>query len=297
MKSRSDMDVFVTVVDEGSFAGAANHLRMTPSGVSRRITGLEERLGVRLLNRTTRRLSLTEPGEIYFQRSSRILADIEETERETTQLYAAPRGRLRVTAPNGFGNQDFVNAISEFMRQYPQISIDLTLTERLLDIVAEGFDVAFRSGPQDDSSLIVRRIAASRRVICASPDYLEQHGVPETLDDLANHNCLIHHIQQTRMNEWQFDIEGTRRSVSVDGSFNANSAQGLYRAALSGIGIVRASNFVVGDAIRTGRLVEILHQYSTTADFPVFALYPSNRHLSPKIRAFIDFMTEHFSRD
>lgn len=290
MEDRSDMAVFVSVMREGSFAAAAKALQMTPSGVSRRISKLEERLGVRLLNRTTRRLSLTEPGEIYFRRSAQIISDIEETEREATQLYAAPRGKLRVTASNAFGHQHLVRLVPEFLRAYPETSVELTLTDALVDLAAEGVDVAVRSGHLADSSIIARQLTSTRRILCAAPDYLERKGVPQTPDDLLRHNCLIRHDQNQIFNEWQFDTEDEKKTVRVTGSFSANNIEALYRAALHGVGILRVSAFVVEKSLRDGELVALLEDQKMGGDLPIYALYLSNRHLSPKIRAFIDFM-------
>lgn len=291
MDERSDMAVFVTVVGEASFAGAAKALGMTPSGVSRRIGRIEDRLGVRLLNRTTRRLSLTEPGEIYYRRSAQIVADIEEAERETAQQHATPRGRLRVTASNAFGHQEVVSVMPEFLRRYPEVSVELRLTDAVVDLVAEGIDIAIRSGSLEDSSIISRRLASTRRVVCAAPAYLEAHGVPRRPEDLLTHNCLVRHNQRQFFNDWTFEGPDGERTVRVDGNLTSNSMEALYSATLAGVGILRVSVFVVDEAICDGRLLPLLEDYERIDDTPIYAVYPSNRHLSPKTRAFIDFLT------
>lgn len=286
------MSVFAAVMREGSFASAAKALQMTPSGVSHRISNLEERLGVRLLNRTTRTLSLTEPGEIYHARAVQIVADIEEAERDTAQLYAAPRGRLRVTSAIAFGNQELIGVLPEFLHAYPEIAVELTLTDGIVDLVAEDFDVGIRSGNLEDPSMIARRLVSTHRIVTAAPSYLAEHGTPKHPRDLERHNCLLRHGQRQPHNEWPFEAEDEKLTVKVSGSFSANTNEGIYLAALAGVGILRLASFVVEDALADGRLVPVLESYTSRDDVPIFAVYPSSRHLSPKIRTFVDFLSE-----
>ncbi len=292
MADTTDMAVLVNVVDEGSFAEAAKTMQMTPSAVSRRIRNLEERLGVRLLNRTTRSLSLTEPGETYYLRASQIIADIEDTERETAELYAKPQGRLRVTTSHAFGNRYLVKLIPDFLRTYPHINIELKLTDGLVDLVAEGTDVAIRSGNLEDSTLIARKIKSTKRVFCASPAYLAEHGTPRKPADLAQHSCLVRQDETQFYNEWHFDGITDQPKLRVSGRLTCNTIEVLSEAALSGAGILSVSEFVVEDALADGRLVSVLEEFEAGREIPIYALYLSNRQLSPKIRVFVDFVSK-----
>lgn len=290
MSDESDMGVFAAVMAAGSFAGAAQQLSMTPSGVSRRISRLEDRLGVRLLNRTTRQLGLTESGERYYTHARQIIADIEEAEREAVDLQGAPRGRLRITAGSAYGAHRLMPLIPDFLAKYPEITVELVLLDRMVDLVGEGFDVAFRSGEAPDSSLMARRLPDIEIVTAASPGYLATHGTPKTPGDLADHNCLVHMIGERRMQRWIFSgKDGEQESVTVAGNMTANSLDMLYRAAIRGLGILHAVKIVLEPALADGRLVQILDSYDMGDTRPMRMLYPSNRMLSPKVRAFIDF--------
>lgn len=292
MDRLDDMLAFIKVVDTKSFTAAADRLNLSKSVVSRRIAELENRLGARLLNRTTRKLSLTEVGQAYYERCSRILADLEEAEQAVADLHAAPRGRLRVNAPLSFGFVHLAPAIAEFMRRYPSIEIDMDLNDRVVDLIDEGYDLAVRIGRLRDSSLIAKRLAPSRQVICASPAYLEKHGTPTRPEDLTNHNCLIYTNVPTA-EQWQFRDGTETRSVRVSGTLRANNGDLLRAAAIAGLGIVILPTFLCGDALSSGQLQCILLDH-TTQEGNVYALYPQNRHLSPKVRAFVDFLAERF---
>lgn len=295
MSDDSDMAVFIKVMSAGSFAGAAKELAMTPSGVSRRIGRLEERLGARLLNRTTRRLSLTEAGERYHTRALHIVADIEEAEREAADLQGAPRGRLRITAGSAYGAHRLMPLIPDFLAEFPEISVELVLSDRLVDLVGEGFDIAFRSGEAPDSSLMARRLPDIEIVTAAAPSYLAAQGTPATPQDLIGHNCLVHMIGERRMQRWIFTgKDGEQESVTVSGSMTANNLDMLYRAAVRGLGIMHAVKIVVEPALADGRLVQILESYDMGDTRPMRMLYPSNRMLSPKVRAFIDFTVDYW---
>jgi len=292
MDRLDDMLAFIKVVDTKSFTAAAERLNLSKSVVSRRIAELENRLGARLLNRTTRRLSLTEVGQAFYERCTRILSDLDEAERAVADLHAAPRGRLRVNAPLSFGLLHLAPAIADFMQRHPAIEIDIDLNDRYVDLIDEGYDMAVRIGRLRDSSLIARRLAPNRRVICASPAYLEQHGTPETPEDLTKHCCLLYTNVPTA-EQWQFRVNGETRAVRVQGNLRANNGDILLAAAIAGHGVAVAPTFLCGEALASGALRCLLYDYYVS-DSAVYAVYPQNRHLSPKVRAFVDFLAARF---
>ncbi|MEM7057863.1 MAG: LysR family transcriptional regulator [Pseudomonadota bacterium] len=294
MSNGSDMHVFSVVVTAGSFAGAAKTLGMTPSGVSRRIGRLEERLGVRLLNRTTRQLSMTDAGDRYNQRAGQILADIEEAEREASESQAAPRGRLRITAGMTYGFHRLMPLVPDFLMEYPEVEIDLILLDRMVDLVGEGFDIAFRTGEAQDSSLMARRLPDTEFVTCASPEYLARNGTPQVPSDLTKHNCLVHLLTSRRLDKWRFKGAGGTKVVDVSGTMSSSNPDMLMRSAIRHLGIVHLSRIPAENALADGRLVPILTEYEGEDVLPVRMLYPSARQLSPKVRAFIDFTVEHW---
>ena len=291
------LEAFAKVAETQSFSEAARRLRSSKSAVSRHVAALEASLGARLFHRTTRSLTLTEAGRDYFARASRILADLDEADASVSQLQAAPRGRLRVNAPMSFGFLHLAPALGDFLARYPEVELDVTLSDRFVDLVDEGVDVAVRIGSLTDSSLVARRLAGIRRVLCASPDYLARHGVPQTPDDLKSHDCLSNtNITITR--EWRFirPDDGAPWPVEVKGRMIANSGDLLRVAALHGHGFVHLPTFIVGDDLRAGTLVSVLEPY-VAQDLTLNAVYPTARHLSPKVRAFVDFLAERFGGD
>lgn len=294
MGRQGEMETFVRVVEEGSLSGAARALGLTPSAVSKVLGRLEDRLGARLLNRTTRRIGLTEEGEAYHRRSVAILSEIDEAEQAVGNLHAAPRGRLKVNAATAFAQMWIVPMIPEFMARYPDVSVQLDLSDHIVDLVEEGADVAIRIAALTDSSLIARRLAPGNRSLCASPAYLEKHGVPQSVEDLKNHNCLTLNLSP-KLNEWEFDCASEKRTVRVNGTFVANNILALHQAALAGIGIIRGSRFLVATDIKAGRLVPVLQDVHCPGDSAIHAVYPHSRHLSPKVRAFVDFLVERFT--
>ncbi|WP_448205482.1 LysR family transcriptional regulator [Azospirillum sp. sgz302134] len=292
MDRLDDMLAFIKVVDTKSFTAAAERLNLSKSVVSRRIAELENRLGARLLNRTTRKLSLTEVGQAYYERCTRIIADLEEAEQAVADLHSAPRGRLRVNAPVSFGYKHLAPAVAEFLERHPSIEIEMDLNDRYVDLIDEGYDLAVRIGRLRDSSLIAKRLAPARAVVCASPSYLETHGTPSVPEDLASHNCLIYTNVPTA-EQWQFRVDGEVRSVRVSGSLRANNGDLLCAAAVAGVGIAALPTFLCGDALASGALkCLLLDCYSLESN--VYAVYPQNRHLSPKVRVFVDFLAERF---
>lgn len=276
------------MVDSGGFSAAARALGLTPSAVSKQIGRLEDKLGVRLLNRTTRRVGLTEVGAAFYARAVRILADIDEAERAAMQLSGEPRGHLRVAASIAFGRRQIMPIIADFLARYAEMTVELALSDRAIDLVEESVDVAIRSGPLPDSSLIARRLAPDRRIVCAAPGYLERHGTPSTPADLVDHNCLIFSGLPT-LNEWTFEGPET---VKERGSFEANNGDALRDGVLAGLGIARLAAFLVGPDVKAGRLVALFEDRQPADDSAINVLYPHHRHLSPKVRVFVDYLVE-----
>lgn len=292
MSRLQDLEVFVQVVNSGNFAKAAVALDINPSAISRRISQLEDQLGVRLFNRTTRSLSLTEVGERYFNRCLRILADLEEADREAKQHSEAPQGSLHVSCSTMFAHRHLLTWIPEFLTHYPRLSIQLVLTDDVIDIVGEGIDVAIRVSELADSSLITRRLVSDRRIICASPAYLDRYGTPKTPDDLADHNCLALNAYKTTLNQWRFRDPVGLREISVGGNFTVNSGVALYEAVLAGLGIGRVTMFLANQALRSGQLIRILSEYEEESDVGIYAIFPSSRYLLPKVQCFIEFLVK-----
>ncbi len=287
-----DMIAFIRVVESRSFTAAAERLSLSKSVVSRRLTELENRLGTRLLNRTTRSLSLTPAGQTYFERARAILADVEEAEQAVAELGRDPRGLLRVNAPMSFGILHLAPAVADFMRRYPNVELDLELTDRFVDLVEEGWDIAVRIGRLQDSSLIARRLAPSRLVTVASPDYLARMGTPERPEDLTRHECLLY-TTPSNPSVWPFRIDGEVRSVRVQGRMRVNNGDAILEAVRAGLGLAVLPTFMIHGDLRSGRLVTVLEAFEAT-DFAIHAVWPHHRHLSPKVRAFVDFLAERF---
>ncbi|MEA2945266.1 MAG: hypothetical protein QOI40_596 [Alphaproteobacteria bacterium] len=295
MDRLTGMAVFAKVVDAGSFAAAARHFGMSPAMATTHVRTLEERLGVRLLNRTTRRVSTTEVGQNFYERCLRILSDLEEAEGSAGELQSAPRGLLRVTAPVSFGTRKLAPAIADYLVSYPDVSIDLSLDDPYLDLLEKRFDLAIRLGHLADSSLIARKLCTLATTLCASPGYLEKHGAPRTPQDLIGHNCLVY-TYATPQSVWNFvDENGRQDLVRISGRFLADSGDALLALALRGGGVVLGPDYLVDDDLKAGRLVRLLPEYATL-ETAVHAVYPHSRHLSAKTRTFIDFLASRFPR-
>ena len=295
MDKPGEMAAFVRVVEEGGFSAAARTLGLTPSAVSKLIGRLEDRLGARLLHRTTRRISLTHEGVAYYQRSVRILREIEEAEDAITQLHVAPRGTLRVNAAVAFATYQIVPLMPEFLELYPEVHLELTVTDRVVDLIEEGVDVAIRIGARTDSSLISRQLAEDHRLICAAPAYLDRHGMPQTPDDLTGHNCLAWMANQGGLNDWPFHGPDGPYTVTVSGNAEVNSGETLHEMALAGLGLARMAEFRVGADIAAGRLVPLLLDHHRADPLPIHVVYPHRRHLLPKVRTFVDFLVLKFT--
>ncbi len=290
MDRLTSLTAFVRVVDNGGFSAAGRKLNMSTTMVSNHIQALEERLGARLLHRTTRKVSLTEIGKAYYDRCTQILADIEQADDIAGAMQSTPRGTLRVYTATHIV-QFIAPVVTEFLASYPEVKVDLSMGEREIDLIDEGFDVAIRLTPSPDSSLIVRSLATWRHVLCCSHGYLEKHGRPEQLSALVERNCLRH--TNYPYDEWRFaDRKGAPASVRVSGGLIANSGETLRRAALEGIGIALMAGFLVHDDLEQGRLVRLLPEYRPV-EFSMNAVYPHRHHLSAKVRTFIDLLVQH----
>lgn len=293
-----DMTLFARVAEARSFTVASERLGLSRSAASRRLTDLEARLGARLLNRTTRRISLTEAGEIYLAHVQRILADVEEADQSVTTLQAAPRGLLKVAAPMSFGRAHLGSAIADFLTAYPEIEVEMDLNDRYVDLVAEGYDVAVRVGKLKDSSLVARRLCPSRLVVCASHAYLQARGVPRTPEDLTRHECLLYTNAQS--NQWSFRAAPAgqpgseeTQAIRVTSRIKSNNGDVLRDAAIAGHGIVILPTFIVDEALMQRKLQPILVDWVPDMG-TVNAVFPANRHLSSKVRLFVDFLAARF---
>jgi LysR family transcriptional regulator for bpeEF and oprC len=291
------MEVFRWVVDLGSFSRAADRLDLSKATVTAHVAAIENRLGVRLLNRTTRKLSLTEDGAAFLEHVRRVLADVQETEDMLSRARSTPRGRLRVDMPVTLGRQHIVPALPRFAAQYPDIEVIATLDDRRIDLVEEGVDAAIRLGTLEDSSFIAKRVYQTGFLVCASPDYLAIHGTPATPEDLVHHQCLAFFNPATRrVFEWPFERGGERFTIMPRGMLTVSNAEALVDAALAGAGIVCVLEMIVSQQLASGELVPVLDDVRTTLQVPISVIYPQNRHLSPKVRVFVDFVAGLFPR-
>jgi DNA-binding transcriptional LysR family regulator len=293
MDRMASMAVFTKVVGTGSFSAAAREMKLSQASVTKQIQELEGWLGARLLNRTTRRLSLTEAGDGFYERCMRILDAVEEARSAAGALQTVPRGRLRINAPVSFGLLHLAPVVTEFLKLYPEVSVEMLVNDRVVDLLEGKFDVGVRIGRLRDSSLIARRIAPIRLAVCAAPEYLARHGVPRTPDDLASHNCLEYTYFESR-GEWRLlDPAGKEIVVPVSGQYLANNADVLRCTAIAGGGIILVPTFLVGEDLRSGRLTRLLPDYPPPEQ-ALYALYPPGRHLSAKVRSFVDCLVAHF---
>ena len=298
MNTLEAMNLLVEAVDGGSFSAAGRELGMAPSSVARGIASLEDDLGIRLLNRTTRSLSLTEAGGLYLERARRILAEVEEARLSVTQLEADPRGTLRLNLPTAFGRAHVVPMLPGFLRQYPDLSLDLSLTDAFVDLVEEGIDLAIRVGELKDSSLVARKLAPNIRVVCASPAYFRRAGRPSAPADLKDHNCLIYKRGNDRA-VWHFrGPDGGIEDVHARGDFQTNNTEALVAMVHAGLGLAIMPTWLVGSDIAEGRLETVFDDYTvspTALDTGIYAIFPYNRHLSPKVRACVDALVTRFT--
>ena len=284
------MKVFATVVDAGSFAAAADRLDMSRAMTSKYVSNLEDHLGTRLLNRTTRRLSITESGNVYYQRCVQILADVMEAEQVAGHLSATPRGVLKITMPLAFGLHRLGPVIADYVSRYPEVKLDISLSDRKVDLIEDGFDLAIRIGALPESGLIARKLGINRTIICASPGYLKRHGVPKTPEDLARHSCLGYTYTNSG-DAWSLSRSGQDLPISIAATIKADNGDLLRLAALSGAGLIFQPHFIVEEDLQAGRLVQVLAEYASR-ELGIYAIYPSRKHLSAKVRTFVDFLVE-----
>lgn len=297
MSSFDSMQTFVAVVRLRNFTAAAESLGVTPSAVSKQISGLEERLGVRLLNRTTRSVSPTEAGTMFYQHCESILESINEAEKLVTDFDVAPRGKLRITAMSNFGRRELARILNDFAKDYPDISFDLHISDRPIDIVQDGFDFAIRIGTQEDSRLIAKPIAHQEIVICATPDYLKEWGTPKSLEDLHNHRILVVANAEYARTTWlrQFEKENNFSFASIERMLSVNDIDLVHEACIAGMGISALPTYIAEPHIENGELVRLFPE----TEIPVRTIkivFPQNRYLANKSRAFIDFITEFYKR-
>ncbi len=287
-----EMQAFTAVVDSGSFVGGAQALQMSKSAVSRLVAELEERLGVRLLQRTTRRLSLTREGELFLDRCRDLLAGVADAEAELTRHAGEVMGELRISAPVTFGLMQLAPLWPAFMAEHPQLTLDVTLADRFVDLVDEGYDLAIRIAQLPSSSLVSRRLAGTRLILCASPDYLRQHGEPKTPDELEAHTVMAYKLLSTG-DQWHFSGPSGPVSVKVTPRLRTNSGDSCHEAALQHQGIILQPSFLVGTSLASGALVEVLPAYRSI-ELGIYAVYPSRKQLAPKVRRLVDFLVESF---
>lgn len=284
---------FTRVVASGGFAAAAREMGVSRSAVNKLVINLENQLGVQLLHRSTRQVSPTETGLAFYERCVAILAELEEAEQAVTQLHEEPRGRLRVNAPMSFGTMHLAPALADFLVQYPDLQVQLTLSDRFIDPIEEGFDVTVRiAQPQETASLIVHELVPAKRVLCAAPTYLTVHGVPTHPTELHHHSCL-HYGHLATENQWKLIGSDGEHTVSIHGPLCSNNGEVLREAAIRGLGITLLPTFIVGEDLNQGILQTVLPDYYPP-ELTIYAIYPINRHLSTKIRLFVDFLKERF---
>jgi LysR family transcriptional regulator, regulator for bpeEF and oprC len=294
MQDLRTLSIFVRVAERKSFVRAAADLGITQSGVSNAISRLEDQLGVRLLARTTRRVSLTDDGAAFFERCRQSLAELEEAELVLKETRLKPTGRLRVDMPISFGRLKVVPLLGSFQAQYPDLKLVISFTDRYVDLVEEGIDVSVRFGVLQDSSLMARRLTQTQFRVVGAPGYLAKHGRPRTPDDLAGHNCLAFTLRDTRLaRDWRFARDGVESTLAPQGNMSFSDGAALCDAACAGYGLAQIHGYYIDNAVTAGKLEPVLEKFRPAID-PIWLVYPQTRHLSPKVRAFIDFMTARF---
>lgn len=295
MNQTLDLSFFHLLANKGSLAATARELGVTPPAVSKRLTALEARLGVRLVNRTTRSMSLTSEGELYFTHAARILTQVDELEQLINSSRATPKGLIRVNASLGFGRRHIGPALAAFYAQYPEVEIQLEISDHPLDLATHGFDLGIRFGTLPDATFHARKIASNRRLLCASPLYLNKHGTPQKLADLQQHNCIFIRQNESPYGVWRFTNGGRTENIKVQGALGCNDGEVALNWALEGFGILLRAEWDIARYVRSGRLRLVLEDETPTrAD--VYAVYPQQLHLSTRVRCLIDFLTERFKQ-
>lgn len=288
----SRVGVFLEVVKNQSFAAAARKLGMTGPALSKQVQSLEDQLGVRLLNRTTRQVSLTEEGALYSERARKALEDLDEAEKQIQELKSCPTGLLKINAPMSFGKRYLTSPIAAFAKQYPDVKMEVDFDDRKVDVIGEGYDVVVRIGALEDSSLISRKLATCPIILCASADFIKTHGMPKSPDKLMDLPAIIFN-KHGNVSGWQYeDSKGKINSVSLKQQFSANNAEMMLEACLQGVGIALIPIFAASTYLKSGQLIEIFPQYKTSPARGIYAIFPQNRHLSTKVRLFVDWLTQ-----
>jgi LysR family transcriptional regulator, regulator for bpeEF and oprC len=292
MDKFNDINIFVRSAQTRSFSVAALQLGMSPSAVSKAVMRLEESLGIRLMNRTTRKIILTDDGAAFYERCRQILGELEEAELELKRAQSTPTGTLRIDLTTELGQLHIIPALPQFIERYPDLKLNISLSNRMADVIEEGIDAVVRIGVGPDSSLIMHGLGTARLIVCAAPNYLKRYGIPQTLEDLKHHNCISFVSPWTgRVFDWQFQDDGQQISIPVEGNLCLNNGKSLLDVALAGVGLVQVYNYIAGEAIASGKLKPVLENYVAPGSL-ISVVYPQKRHLSAKIRAFIDFMSE-----
>jgi len=292
---RGEMEAFVRSVELGGFSAAARELKLTPSAISKLVTRLEQTLRAKLLNRTTRMLTLTPEGELFLARCRRILAEMEDAETEVGRSRERPRGRLRMSVGVGFGVHQLVPALPRFAERYPEVEVDLHVEDRVEDAAREALDIVVRPGTLVDESLVAKPIFEFERVLCAAPGYLKRHGAPKTPDDLLRHNCITISTRPP-FARWSFDTPGGRQAIDVKGDITVNNADCVLRLCLAGLGVVRLNEFIVAEALARGELVRVLPELQSRESVPMLAMYPHQRHRLPRVAAMLGFLEQSFAQ-
>lgn len=280
---------FVNVAETESFTQASKKLAISTAQVSRQVNALEQRLNIKLFYRTTRKVSLTEEGRVFYQHCRGVLDGLDAAERAITNLQSKPQGKIKLTAPVTYGEQHILPLINDFMKQYTDIEITAYLSNQQLDLVDESFDLAIRLGKLSDSSMMAIKLTERTNYVCASPAYLEKHGIPHSLSELHKHSCLL----GTR-DYWHFSVAGKEKNIRVTGILRCNSGFGLVDAALKGLGIIQLPDYYIKEHLINGSLITLLDSYKAP-DEGIWAIYPQNRHLSPKIRLLVEYLLAHLS--
>jgi len=284
------LKLFVRLASTHNISQAGDDLGLSPAVASAHLAKLEQSLGVRLLHRTTRKVSLTEEGMAFLPHAEEVLASVDAARAAVGAEKASPSGRLRVTAPASFGRMHMLPALQGFMQQYPNLTIDLRLTDTIVDLVEGGFDVAIRNAPLKDSSLVARKLATDHRIICASPDYIANHGAPQTPQDLYAHQC----IQLMGLESWVFNTPSGEQLIRPKGKLRIDHGEAVRDACINGLGLAMAATWITYQQLESGELVQVLEGYPLATEAAIWAVYPSSRLLAPKVRAFIDYFASYY---
>lgn len=289
MTTWEGINEFVAVAETQSFTKASDKLSTSVAHISRKVSALEERLAVKLFNRTTRQVTLTEVGQLYYTQCKELVEGLEIAELSISQMQSTPKGLIKVTAPATYGEQHISPLLIKFLKQYPEIELELILTNHRLDLIDAGIDLAIRLGSINDTSMIAKKLTSRQLHVCASQTYLDKYGTPDTLSDLKKHQCLVGSV-----NQWKFAQDGKEKSLKVSGRIECNSGVTLLSAAKSGLGLVQLPDYYVQDALHSGQLIEILKEYRSSPE-GIWALYPHKHNLPPKVRLLVDFLSDHLS--